>query len=277
MELAGYRMEDEGVYELFKNLRVEFTDKSVVMTAESELIIDGIKNWQKVTYEVYDYGTTSVTVPENALNADVTEDRTKPPVINGVSLDNFREFMLNGSYYLAKQLNIYLGDYNKKITINTVKNVERFMSNEVQSNEKTYGWLDGENMYIATDNGNYINKKQYAATQWDETLESLIVCDLIVKDAAKYFEYDSGLWRIRPSMINEYITAIEAENGGQSKYPRDAFQNLRVAFGSTIKLSFEIVRDETKYECSYTYSKINDSNATLFVLPNEILNAGITA
>lgn len=277
IKYAGYNIDDEGIFERFKNLRIVFTDKSVTMTTEVEIDHDGVLSWQKSTYEIYDHGTTSVVIPENFLNADITADETKLPEINGVTFDNLREFMLNGSYFLTEQLNISSGDNIRRTTINTVKNVERFMSNNAHINEKTYGWLDGENMYIAIDNSYNINKKQYAASQWDETLESLIVCDFIFKDAAKYFEFDSGLWRIRPSMINEYITALEAENGGQSKYPRDAFQNLRVSFGSTIKLSFEISRDGTKYEYSYTYSKINDLHATFFLLPYEILSAGITA
>lgn len=277
IKYAGYNIDDEGIFESFKNLRIMFTDKSVTMTTEAEIENDGVKSWQRSTYEIYDYGTTNVTIPENVLNADITKDETKPPEIKGVSLDNFREFMLNGSYLLMEDKIIQSGVNSINTMFSTVKSADKFMFGKPHINEITYGWLDGEYMYTATDNSKHITKKQNLASQWSDTLESLIVCDIIINNAAKYFEYDSNAWRISPSKIDEYISAFKVENGGESTYPREAFEKLRISFNSGIKLSIEISSDGAKYVHTYSYSKINDFNFTNFEIPTSIINAEVNA
>lgn len=273
MELQGFRIEDEGIYELFKNLRVEFADKSTTMTAEVEMIIDGIKNWQKITYEVYDYDTTSVTVPENVLNADVTKDETKPPVIDGVSLDNFGEFMRNGNYTLTQEGEIHSGNYHEKRSNYIVKDNNKFIIRDEQSNELEYVWLDGDYFYSAVANST-VTKKRYPARDWGDTLETSIVFNVIAKDASKYFEY-GDYWRIRPSMIDEYMAVMEKESGGKGTLPREAFENLSVSFkGDAIILIVSIEENGTTIEYRFIYSMFNK---TTVEIPDGILNAEVTA
>lgn len=278
IKYAGYNIDDEGVFESFKNLRIVFTDKSATVTTETEIARNGVTSWRKSTFEIYDYDTTYVTIPEDVLNDDITFDETKPPETKGVSLDNLREFMFNGNYILSEILTV--SSINDSLTTSkiTAKNTDKFMLNNSQKNVITYGWLDGENLYTATDNRYYITKKQYPASQWSNIFGALIGCDFIVNNAGKYFEIDNDAWRIRPSKIDEYISVFNAENGGGKIYPREVFEKLRISFkSSTIKVSIEINRDNTNYEYSYTYMMINDIYATFFLIPDKILDAEITA
>lgn len=275
MELQGFRIEEEGVYQLFKNLRVEFTDKSVVMTAEAEMIIDGIKNWQKITYEVCDYDTTSVTVPENVLNADVTKDETKPPVIDGVSLDNFGEFMRNGNYTLTQEVTVSTGDHTDRKVFNVVKDADKYISRNQQTNESSYYWLDGDYYYCADSDNSTVTKKRYPASEWRESLETSIVLDVIAKDASKYFEELYSFWCIRPSMIDEYMAVMEKESGGKGTLPREAFERLQVYIEKdSISLRVSIEENGTTIEYRFIYSNFNK---TTVEIPDGILNAEVTA
>lgn len=275
MELQGFRIEDEGIYELFENLRVEFTDKSTTMTAEVEMTIDGIKHWQRITYEVYDYNTTNVTVPENVLNADVTKDETKPPVIDGVSLDNFGEFMRNGNYTLTQEVTVSTGDHADRKVFNVVKDADKYIIRNQQMNEGTYCWLDGDYYYCADSDNSTITKKRYSASEWRESLETSIVLDVIAKDASKYFEELYSFWCIRPSMIDEYMAVMEKESGGKGTLPREAFERLQVYIEKdSISLRVSIEENGTTIEYRFIYSNFNK---TTVEIPDGILNAEVTA
>lgn len=275
MELQGFKIEDEVIYDLFKNLRVEFADKSTTMTAEIEMIIDGIKHWQRITYEIYDYDTTSVTVPENVLNAKVTEDETKPPVIDGVSLDNFSEFMRNGNYTLTQEVTVSIGDYTDRKVFNVVKDADKYIIRNQQINESSYCWLDGDYYYFANSDNSTITKKQYPASEWRESLETSIVFDVIAKNASKYFEQFHSFWRIRPSMLDEYIAIMEKESGGKGTLPREAFERLEVYIEKdSITLRVSIEENGTTFVYRFTYSNFNK---TYVEIPDGIINAEITA
>lgn len=275
MELQGFRIEDDVIYKLFKNLRVEFTDKSTTMTAEVEMIIDGIKHWQKITYEVYDYDTTSVTVPKTVLYADVTKDETKPPVIDGVSLDNFSEFMRNGNYTLMQEVTVSIGDYTDRKVFNVVKDADKYIIRNQQINESSYCWLDGDYYYFANSDNSTITKKQYPASEWRESLETSIVLDVIAKNASKYFEQFHSFWRIRPSMLDEYMAIMEKESGGIGTLPKEAFERLEVYIEKdSITLRVSIEENGTTIVYRFTYSNFNK---TYVEIPDGIINAEITA
>lgn len=275
MELQGFKIEDEVIYDLFKNLRVEFADKSTTMTAEIEMIIDGIKHWQRITYEIYDYDTTSVTVPENVLNAKVTEDETKPPVIDGVSLDNFSEFMRNGNYTLTQEVTVSIGDYTDRKVFNVVKDADKYIIRNQQINESSYCWLDGDYYYFANSDNSTITKKRYPASEWRESLETSIVFDVIAKNASKYFEQFHSFWRIRPSMLDEYMAIMEKESGGKGTLPREVFERLEVYIEKdSITLRVSIEENGTTFVYRFTYSNFNK---TYVEIPDGIINAEITA
>lgn len=275
MELQGFRIEDNVIYKLFKNLRVEFTDKSTTMTAEVEMIIDGIKHWQKITYEVYNYDTTSVTVPENVLNAKVTIDETKPPVIDGVSLDNFGEFMRNGNYTLTQEVTVSIGGHTDRKVFNVVKDADKYIIRNQQINESSYCWLDGDYYYFADSDNSTITKKRYPASEWRESLETSIVLDVIATNASKYFEQFHSFWRIRPSMLDEYMAIMEKESGGIGTLPKEAFERLQVYIEKdSITLRVSIEENGTTIEYRFTYSNFNK---TYVEIPDGIINAEVTA
>lgn len=231
-----------------ESLRIEFTNNSMKVSTRVDFEADeyGEAASETIQYIISDIGTTTVTIPDEYIALEVENDYTVPPVCNGVTFDNFADFIRNGNYTLDQNINDYktiMKDGNKMIVDNR------------NGDGMDYYWVDEESCYHVK---GFSDINQYPSSDWEKILLNEIVIDLIFDGSGKYFEYFSSEWRIIPSMIDEYKQIADPSN----IYDRATFESMRIYVSNkssnsewnSIRLSgeYKLVGSESiSYRCEF--------------------------